>query len=106
MSRSLRQYPRHEIGGGLSVVPDSATDVTDSRSFITQISVANVTGGAVTFLVQDKASSAKTLVPTISIPANTVIIMHWPDGVLMTGGISWTAGAADSLHAEVFGFQE
>lgn len=103
--RTLRQFPRFEIPGGLSVVPNSATDVTTTDSYILQITVTNTTGGAVTFTVTDKASSAKTLVPAISIPANTLLIMSWPDGVKMTGGISWTAGSATSLHAEIYGFR-
>lgn len=106
MSTTFRQAPRKEIGGGLSTVPNVATDVTTSRSYIKQISVANKTGGAVTFTVTDKASSAKTLVPTISIPANTLIIMSWPDLVQMNGGISWSASAGTSLDAEIFGYYE
>lgn len=104
--QTRRSMPRYELTGGLSVVPNSATDVSTTNSYICQVSVANVTGGAVTFTVTDKASSAKTLIPTVSIPANTVIIMNWPNCVKMTSGISWTAGAATSLHAEIFGYKE
>lgn len=104
--QTRRSMPRYELTGGLSVVPNSATDVSTTNSYVCQISVANVTAGAVTFLVVDKASSAKTLVPTISIPANTLIVMNWPNCVKMTSGISWTAGTGSALHAEIFGYKE
>lgn len=102
-STTQRSSPQREITAGLQSVPNTPTDVTTTDSVIFQITVANTTGGAVTFTVTDKATSPKTLLPTVSIAANTAYVAVFPSGVWMTGGISWSASAASSLTAEIYG---
>ena len=95
-----------QVTRGLQLVPASATDVVAHTAWIYQLVVANIHTSAVTLLVQDKATSAKTLVATVSLAANSLTIMSFPEGVKMTGGIRWTAGTADKLHAEIAAFYE
>lgn len=94
-----------ELGVSRQVVPDSATDVTTVDSWISAITVANTTGSNVTFLVLDKQSSAKTLVPTVVISPNTIVILEWAQPTFMEGGIRWQAGTASALHAEIIGWK-
>lgn len=96
MKRGLKQVTR-----GLVLVPDSATDVTTEDTWLYQLTVANKTAGAVTLQVLDKAGTPRNVVPTISLDANSLAIMSWPQGVKCTGGLRWVASAASSLEAEV-----
>ena len=91
---------------GLQVVPATATDLVAHTAWIYQIVVANTNSAAVTLLIQDKATSPKTLVPTVSLAINSLTIMSFPEGVKMTGGIRWVAGTADKLHAEIEAYYE
>ena len=100
-----RNTPQEIVSEGLVAVPTGSTALVSVDAFIFQISVSNTTGGSLTFLVTDKNSTgAITLVPTVPIPANTIIIMSWPEGVKMNGGIQWQAGGS-GLTAEVLAFQ-
>ena len=101
---SRRDSPQNAIQQGLSLVPSSLTAVTSADSVIYQITVSNVDSGAHTLLVQDQQATPGILVPTISIPANTVIIMEFPEGILMKSGIKWQASAANDLWSEIYGF--
>lgn len=99
----LRTGFKNSITAGLQTVPNSSTDVTTTDTLLFQITVANKSGGAVTLTITDKQSSAKTLIPTLSIAANTVQIYDWPAGVLLKSGMNWVASAASSLDAEICG---
>jgi hypothetical protein len=99
---SNRTRPSKVILEGLSAVPATLTAFSTATSVIYQISVSNTTAGSLTFLVEDNQTSAQALVPTISIPANTNIIMSWPEGVKMLGGINWQASST-GLTAEIYG---
>ena len=94
----------YRLTKGLQLVPNAAADVTAKTAFVYQITVSNVTAGAVTFTVVDKATSAKTLIPTVSLPANSLTVIVFPKGVQMTGGINWVAGTINALHAEIEGY--
>lgn len=85
----------------LQVVPDSTTSVSTTDTWIFQITVANTTGSAVTFTVQDRAGSPKSLISAVSIAANTTYVMAFPEGVLMDDGFTWSASTASALHASV-----
>lgn len=89
---------------GLSVMPNSLTDVETTNSVIFQITLINTTAGGVTVLVQDKQATPKVLVPTSTVPANSVSILAFPEGVLMTSGFSHQAGAASSITVEYYGY--
>jgi hypothetical protein len=86
-------------------VPAVAADLTTKDTWVEQIVVANKTGAAATFTVVDKAGTPKTLVPTVSLPANSLTVMSFPKPVKMTGGVNWVAGTADALEAEVKGYR-
>lgn len=96
MRRTLKSVTR-----GVQLVPSSATDVTTSDTWLYQLTVANKTAGAVTLQVLDKAGTPRNVVPTVSLEANSLAIMSWPEGVKLTGGMRWAASAANSLEAEV-----
>lgn len=91
----------YRIANNLRLVPAVAADVTDKDCYVYQIVVSNIHTSAVTFTVVDKATSAKTLIPTVSLAANSVSVIVFPQGVKMTGGINWVAGTADKLHASI-----
>ncbi len=93
-----------ELSSALQIVPNAATDVIALTSWVFQIVVANVTGGAVTLQILDKAASPLQLVPTVSLAANSSTVWNFPEGVKMTGGIRWVAGAATSLHASIVSY--
>jgi len=99
----LRSIPLKEITAGLRTVPNVAADLTTTDSVIFQISLANISAGAVTLTIKDRAGSPKSLMEAVSIAANTTYVIAFPEGVWMTGGINWVASAANSLNAEVYG---
>ena len=99
-----RAFPQREISPGLSTIPNVAADLTTEDSYVFQIVLVNKTAGAVTVTITDKASPAKTLIPTVSIAANTSYVIAYPEGVKMTGGINWVASAASSIDAEIHGY--
>lgn len=96
IKKHLRRLTR-----GLQVVPAVAADLVSVDAWVYQITVANTHSSAVTLLVVDKATSPKTLVPTVALGANSLTIMSFLEGVFMSGGVNWVAGTADKLHADV-----
>lgn len=89
---------------GIELVPNTATDVTSTDSTVFQITAVNKTGTAATLLVQDRQGTPRTLIPTVSIPGNTVFVAAFPEGVYMTSGVTWTAGTANAIEAEILVF--
>jgi copper(I)-binding protein len=96
--------PQREIPQGLTTMPSVAADVTTTDSWITQITLANKTAGAVTVTITDKATPAKTLLGATSIGANTTYVVAFPDAVKMNGGINWVASSASAIDAEIKGY--
>lgn len=99
-----RAFPQREISPGLSTIPNVAADLTTEDSYVFQIVLVNKTAGAVTVTIVDRATPAKTLIPTVSIAANTSYVVAYPEGVKMNGGINWVASAASSIDAEIHGY--
>lgn len=89
---------------GIELVPNTATDVTSTDSTVFQITAVNKTGTTATLLVQDRQGTPRTLIPTVSIPGNTVFVAAFPEGVYMTSGVTWTAGTANAIEAEILVF--
>ena len=81
----------HTVSETITTVPAVAADLTTTDSRIWQISVANTTAAAITFLLKDKQATPRTVIPTISIAANTAYIISWPEGVFCSSGINWVA---------------
>lgn len=101
-SRStVTQFGPVALNSDLQVVPDSTTALSTTDTWIFQLTVANTTGSAVTFTVQDRATSAKTLLAAVSIAANTTYVIAFPEGQKMKNGITWSAGTASALHASI-----
>lgn len=90
-----------QVSPNAQTVPSSATPLTATDTLLFSIYAANKTASAVTFTVVDAQTVAKTIVPTISIPANTLVLIEWIDGVLLKGGMTWNAGTGSALDAEV-----
>ena len=86
---------------GLQVVPNSATDLVAKTAWVYQIIISNTHTANVTLTVVDKATTPRTLIPTVTLATHTLTIMSFPEGVKMTGGINWVASVASVLHAEV-----
>jgi hypothetical protein len=104
-SRStLNTFGRTQISQDLQIVPDSATDLTTTDTWIFQLTVTNTTASAVTFTVKDRATSAKTLM-SVSIAANTMYVVVWPEGQKMKGGINWLSGTTGALTASLVAFK-
>ena len=91
----------YRIANNLQLVPNTTTDVIAKDCYVYQIVVANLHNSTVTFTVVDKATSAKTLVPSVSLAANSTTVFSFPRGVKMTGGVNWVASTADKLHASI-----
>ena len=100
-----RAVGQKSLPQGFVAVPSTLTELTAVDTWIFQIVVSNTTGAPVTFLVQDQQGTPRKLVPTISLGANSVTVLDFPEGVLMKSGVKWQAGAATSLDAEVFGMR-
>lgn len=93
-----------EIGNGLVAVPTSGTDLTTTDTWINQIVLANTTAGSVTVTIADKQGSPLTLVPTVTLSANTLYITVFPFAIKMVGGINWQASGS-GVTAEIFGYK-
>lgn len=105
-SRStLNTFGRRQVSQALQVVPDSATDLTTTDTWIFQLTITNVTGTAATITLTDKNTSPLDLMKTVSIPANTIVVVAWPEGQLMKGGINWVSGTTSALNASLVAFQ-
>lgn len=101
---SGRSVGQKEIGNGIAAISTNSTAVTTTDTWVKQIVVANTTGGAVTLLVTDGQGSPVTLVPTVSLAANTLYVTVFPDYVKLTSGVKWQAGSA-GLTGEIFGYK-
>lgn len=98
-STVYKQTYEKSVNPALQVVPNSGTALTSEDTLLFSMYVSNTTGGAVTLLVVD--GNSRQVIPTVSIPANTVQFYQWNDGIFCPGGITWTAGSASALHAAV-----
>lgn len=85
----------------LTLVPAVATDLSTTDTEIYQITVANTTGSACTFTLSDRQASAKTILPAVSIAANTAYVLEWAEGLYMSNGVTWSTGTASCLTAGV-----
>jgi hypothetical protein len=89
------------VSKALQTVPDSPTAVTTTDTEIYQITLGNTTGGACTFTLADRATSAKTIMSSVSVAANYTYVIVWPEGMFMDEGFTWSSGTASCLTAGV-----
>lgn len=101
-SRSTRTtYGFSQLDPKLQIIPDTPTDIATETTEIFQITLTNYTASPVTVTVTDKQSSPVDLIKDIPLGANSHAVIAYPEGVTMTGGITWSASAADSVSASV-----
>lgn len=82
-------------------VPNAAlTDESTKTVYLKWLRIANTTGGALTFTVQDRQGTPKELFKTVSLAANsTVLITYNESSEKMTSGISWQASGTGLVGA-------
>ena len=99
-----RQLPSKELTGALETVPTSPTAFNAVATWVNYLYFANANASARTITVLDRASSPKTLVPTISLAANTSILINFSDSCqYCPGGLTWSCSGAD-VTGSVFGY--
>jgi hypothetical protein len=64
---------------------------SDGDFHVTEMTFTNTNGSAVTILVQDNQTTPAILIPTVSLAANSVMTVDFPEGALCVGGVSWQA---------------
>lgn len=74
-----------------AAVPTSATSVTGSTTCNLEVIVANTNSTAQTILITDGQGSPITIVPTLSIPGNSLVRFQLGKA---TTGFKWTAGGS------------
>lgn len=103
---SKRSLFRTEIQQALTVVADTtALAISSTDSIIYQIVIANSSGTAANFTITDQNTTPLDLMKTVSIAANSLSVLSFPEGVLMKGGIKWLSGTASALNGQVFGLK-
>ncbi len=89
--------------------PPSSSQVT-LRTYMTQLHVANVTGGAVTFTLYIGATGGSAggteIYKAVSIPANSSVDYYFGDGIemLTTDFLTGLASASTSITITVLGY--
>ena len=91
---------------GMVTLTDSAAVLTAVTTKVQLIFCANVTSGAVTLTITDNQTSPKTYFATVSLAANSSILVHSSTvGLPFASGIKWNASAGASLNCQVVGVQ-
>lgn len=99
---SARSRPQKEITPGFQAIPTSPADVTTTDTTIYQIVVGNPTAGAIALVIKDIDTTVHTPI-SISVAANTTLVIPFPEGVFFKGGLNWDTDGA-GLVADVYGF--
>ncbi len=89
---------KRRVMSAISVVPNSGTDLATKDSILYNIHVCNVTGSAATFTLADKQSVPRYVLNAYSVPANSYVSIQFNEGLLMSGGVTWSAGTANALQ--------
>ncbi len=85
-------------------IPTGAADLTVKDTWVYQIVLSNTTGTAATVTIKDKQATARYLENARSIPANSSLVLTYPEGVLLSGGMNWVA-SANAIDAFVLAFR-
>ena len=99
MVTSNNTEAKRRVMSAISVVPNSGTDLTTKDSILYNIHVCNVTGSAATFTLTDKQSTPRYVLNAYSVPANSFVNIAFQEGLLMSGGVTWSAGTANALQS-------
>jgi len=101
---TTRSFGARQIMNGLSVVPNSLTVLTAEDSVVFQIVVSNNTGTAANLTVTD--GNGLYICDAYPIPIQSPVVLSFPEGVFMDGGVKWLSGTANALQGEIFGFEK
>ena len=75
------------------VVPTTAAVAVASTIWLDTVTLANTTAGSLTVTLADRQTSPITVLPAVSIPAYTLVVMQlW--GTRMDNGFTWVASWA------------
>lgn len=88
---------------GLAVVPDSLTVISDNDTVVFQIFVSNNTGGAVNLTVTD--GNGLYICDVTPVAAQSHLLLAFPEGIFMDGGVKWLSGTASALQGEIVGYE-
>lgn len=99
-----RPLGQKQLAGALAVVPAVAANVTTTHTWIFQIVVVNKTAGAITFTLTDRNTVPLDLLTAVSLPANSILIADFPEGMYMPNGVTWSASAGTSLNGSITGY--
>lgn len=86
-------------------VLDSAATITEKTTYVGLIRIANRTGTDATITITDNAGTPFEYYTAVNIPANSVAQERIALPLMFVDGIIITAGTADALTIEVFGWQ-
>jgi hypothetical protein len=89
----------------MQVVPNSTTVLTATTTKVQLILCNNQTGSAATLTITDGSGTPKTYFPTVSIAANSVVLLYSGIGFTMTSGLKWSAGTATAIYCQIEGVQ-
>ena len=74
-------------------LPTSAGVAVTATTWLDMVTLTNTTGGALTVTISDRQTSPVVILPTVSIPANTLIVVQF-GGTRMDGGFTWVASGS------------
>lgn len=80
--------PAGEVQIKPQAVPTSPTVVTNQDAYPKTVVVSNPTGGAITFTLADRQTSPVSLLPAVSIAANSTVVVVFPAGYWCPGGFT------------------
>ena len=96
----------------MTTLPTSSTIASDGTTSLSAtvkvqlIYCINPTASAATIAITDNQASPVTLVPTVSLPANSVTgVFSSPIGLLFTSGLKWVSGTSTSIACQIQGLQ-
>jgi hypothetical protein len=102
---SIRSKAQSLLTEGLIAVPSSLTilpgGTAGKDTVIFQMTIANTTGGTLTYTLQDNAGNQ--ILAAVSIPGNTTELIVWPEGIRFVGGAKHQASNS-GIVGEIFGF--
>lgn len=95
-----KTYGHIMLSEDLQAVPAVAADLSTTDTWIFEINLTtNSSCSSCTITISDKQTSAKNLLDTVVLAANTHYVLVYPEGVKMKGGINWVAGTASTITA-------
>lgn len=89
----------------MQVLPTSSTALTSTTTKVQLIICNNQTASAATLTITDNSGTPKVYFPTVSVAANSVVVLYSGVGFTMTSGIKWYAGTSTAIYCQIEGVQ-